>query len=84
MVHVGNNNFVNVARILSVSSPKAISVRRALKTAIDNGLMLDFTGALETKSLIICDNGVVIRSPIRTIDVERRINTFDNAIELAP
>lgn len=84
LLNVGNNNFLNASKVLAVSAPDAISVKRTLKAAIKDGLVLDFTGALKTRCLIICENGVVIRSPLRTIDLERRLNTFDNSIKLAP
>jgi regulator of extracellular matrix RemA (YlzA/DUF370 family) len=80
MVHVGNNNFVNASRILTVSGIKGMSIRRTIKAAEEAGLLLDFTGALQTRSIIFLDAGVVIKSPIRTIDIEKRVNLLDNQV----
>lgn len=82
MVHVGNNNFVNGSKILTVSTLKAISVRRIVKQAENDGLLLDFTGALPTKGIIIMDNGVLIRTPLRPVDLQRAINSLDKVIQL--
>ena len=66
------------SRILAVSSMKAASIRRVVKEAEAAGLLLDFTGALETKSIIVTDTGVVIRAPLRAMDIERLLRQLDD------
>ena len=57
---------------------KAASIRRTVKEAESNGLLLDFTGALETKAIVVMDNGVVIRIPLRAMDVDRIMRQLDD------
>lgn len=44
-----------------------------MKKAAEEGTLLDFTFALATKGVIVCDNGVMIRIPLRPMDVERNL-----------
>ena len=44
-----------------------------MKKAAENGVLLDFTFALATKGVILCDNGVMIRIPLRPMDIERNL-----------
>ena len=48
-----------------------------MKSAADNGLLLDFTAALPTKGLILTDTGVMLRIPLRPMDIARILDTLD-------
>ena len=73
LIHCGNNNYINIDRILAVSGTKAISIRRAVKDAEANGLLLDFTAALPTKGIALFDNGVIVKIPLRPMDIARAL-----------
>jgi regulator of extracellular matrix RemA (YlzA/DUF370 family) len=77
LIHVGNNNFLNIDRILSVCNLKSASVVRIMQEAKKEGMLLDFTGSLQTKGLVIMDSGVVVRIPIRPSDVQRALLALD-------
>jgi regulator of extracellular matrix RemA (YlzA/DUF370 family) len=64
-------------RILAATTLKAASVRRTVKEAQAQGLLLDFTGALECKGILIMDTGIVIRIPLRPMDIERILSQLD-------
>lgn len=78
LVHLGNNSWLNANRILTVFSPRTANAKRMLKRAADAGTLLDFTFALATKGVILCDNGVLIRIPIRPMDVERNLRNLND------
>ena len=78
MVHVGQNNFVLVDCIVAVSTLRSATVRRAVDDAKKAGLLLDFTGPLETKGIVFTNTGVVLRVALRPMDIARIINELDS------
>ena len=82
LIHVGNNNFVNATRIVAAMSPKSITTRRALKKASALGLVLDYTLALRTMGVLLMDTGILIRIPLRPMDIAGILKTLDKSSEM--
>ena len=78
LIHVGNNNYVNASRILTAFTLRTKSAQRALKAAAAAGLLIDFTAALPTKGVLLLDTGVMIRVPLRPMDIQRALEQLDN------
>ncbi len=78
---MGNNNYVNVDRLITVAGYNTATMRRIVKEAEQAGLLLDFTGALTTKAIVLMDNGVTIRIPLRASDVSRALSQLDSDSE---
>lgn len=81
LIHVGNNHFINAARVITVASPDAATVRRALQKAKAEGLLLDYTASLKTKGAVLMDSGIMIRIPLRPRDVAFQLSQLDTPDE---
>ena len=77
LIHVGNNNWVAANLIVAVSTLKSITVRRSFEEAKAAGLLLDFTGQQKTRSILLMQNGIVIRTMLRPGDVARLVASLD-------
>ena len=55
LVHIGFDNFLAVSRVVAVASPNSTSIKRAIKEAANNGLLIDMTHGRKTRAAIITD-----------------------------
>lgn len=78
LINVGNGNYVNASRILTVASLKSLSIKRAMDDAKASGLLLDFSGHDAAKAVILMDSGVMIRTSLRSQDIQRNVNQLDS------
>ena len=66
MLHIGFDSFVAKARILAILPNKGTSVRRLARDSID------MTRGRTTRSLIVLDTGVIIRSTLTSVVLVNR------------
>lgn len=59
LVHVGFDNFLAVNRIIAIASPASTNIKRAIKDAIQKGVLIDMTHGRKTRAAIFTDNGQV-------------------------
>ena len=59
LVHVGFDNFLAVSRIIAIASPASTNIKRAIKDAIQKGVLIDMTHGRKTRAAIFTDNGQI-------------------------
>jgi extracellular matrix regulatory protein A len=59
LVHVGFDNFLAVHRIVAIASPTSTNIKKAIKEAISNGVLVDMTHGRKTRAAIFTDNGQI-------------------------
>ena len=84
MVHIGNSAFVPVEKIRLIIPADAKKVRRILASKgieQNSDKFWDTTGDLETRALIILDEGTLVTSFVSANAIVRRIN-LNNDLEV--
>lgn len=77
MVHIGNSAFVPVDKIRLIIPADAKKVRRILASKgieQNSDKFWDTTGDLETRALIVLDDGMVVTSFVSANAIVKRIN----------
>ena len=77
MIHIGNSAFIPLDKIRVVVPADAGKVRRILKRkGIDQNSdrFWDTTSGLETRALIVLDNGMLVTSFVTSNAIVKRIN----------
>lgn len=77
MVHIGNSAFVPVEKIRLIIPADAKKVRRILASKgieQNSDKFWDTTGDLETRALIVLDDGMVVTSFVSANAIVKRIN----------
>ena len=77
LVNVGFGNTVNADRIVAVVSPEAAPVKRIVQTAKDSGAAIDATCGRKTRSVIVCDSGHFVLSPLQPDTLSGKITEGD-------
>ena len=77
MIHIGNSAFIPLDKIRVIVPADAGKVRRILKRkGIDQNSdrFWDTTSGLETRALIVLDNGMLVTSFVTSNAIVKRIN----------
>ena len=77
MIHIGNSAFIPLDKIRVIIPAEAGKVRRILKRkGIDQNSdrFWDTTSGLETRALIVLDNGMIVTSFVTSNAIVKRIN----------
>ena len=77
MIHIGNSAFIPLDKIRVIIPADAGKVRRILKRkGIDQNSdrFWDTTSGLETRALIVLDNGMIVTSFVTSNAIVKRIN----------
>ena len=81
MIHIGNSAFIPLDKIRVIIPADAGKVRRILKRkGIDQNSdrFWDTTSGLETRALIVVDNGMIVTSFVSANAIVKRINQKNN------
>lgn len=81
MIHIGNSAFISLDKIRVIIPADAGKVRRILKRkGIDQNSdrFWDTTSGLETRALIVLDNGMIVTSFVSANAIVKRINQKNN------
>jgi extracellular matrix regulatory protein A len=57
LVHVGFDNFLAVHRIVAIASPTSTNIKKAIKDALTQGVLIDMTHGRKTRAAIFTDDG---------------------------
>ncbi len=60
LLHLGNGNYINAARLVALVSPDSLPVRRLVQDAKNAGRMVDVSGGKKTRSVLITDSEHII------------------------
>ena len=86
MIHIGNSAFVPLDKIRVIIPADAGKVRRILKRkGIDQNSdrFWDTTSGLETRALIVLDNGMLVTSFVTSNAIVKRINQNKDTYDMA-
>ena len=75
-INIGNDNYVESTRILSVTIVGSSPIRKAMQTAAERGQLIDLTCGKKTRSLVIMDTGVIFQSSIAPNTIAERSNYY--------
>lgn len=81
MIHIGNSAFIPLDKIRVIIPADAGKVRRILRRkGIDQNSdrFWDTTSGLETRALIVLDNGMIVTSFVSANAIVKRINQKNN------
>lgn len=81
MVHIGNSSYINADKVSMIIPADAAKVRRILKKkGVDatSTLVWNATGDLETRSLIVLDDGKLITAFVSANALSKRISQINN------
>ena len=59
VVHVGFDSYLAINRIVAIASTNSTSIKRIIKEAEDNKLLVDLTHGRKTRSAIITDSNYI-------------------------
>ena len=78
LINIGLSNLVAREKIVSVISPEAAPIKRAVALAKENRKLIDATGGRKTKSVIFFENDQIVLSYLSPEVIEARVNMEDN------
>ena len=71
-IHVGFSNYVAANRIIRITSPDSIPIKRMMSECKRRGAIIDTTNGRRTRSVLFVDNGHIVLTAIRPEVIEER------------
>lgn len=81
LVNIGFMNYVNVNKIITVTSSESAPMKRIIKEARDRGMLVDATYGRRNRSVIVTDSDQVILSSVVPETIAKRIASKDELDE---
>jgi extracellular matrix regulatory protein A len=78
LINIGLGNSVLANRVIAVVSPESAPIKRIVAEARDRNQLIDGTYGRRTRSVIICDSGHVLLSPLQPETVASRAIAVKN------
>lgn len=75
MVHVGFKNFIAMNRVIAISSPNSVPIKRSVQAARDKGRLIDLSHGRRSKAVVFTDDGAIILTGIEAETIVSRANT---------
>ena len=72
LISIGYSNYINSDRIISMVSPDSAPIKRIIREAQDNRLLIDATFGRKTRTVVSMDSGHVILSAFDTKTIASR------------
>ena len=73
LISIGYANYINSARLVSLSSPDSAPIKRVISEARENGMLIDATCGRRTRSVILMDSKHIILSALQTDTIAGRL-----------
>ncbi len=73
LLHVGFGNLVAANRILAIVLPDSLPVRRMIREARRQGMVIDATRGRKVKAVVVLDNGYLVVSALLPGTIARRL-----------
>ena len=74
LVNIGFGNMVSSKRVVSVVSPDSAPIKRLIRDAEDDGLLVNATYGRRTRSVIVMDSRHVVLSAIQPEKLATRLD----------
>lgn len=72
-LNVGFNHFIPLERLIAVVEPESAAVKKIIKTAKENGQLINAASGRKIKSVLIMDTGQVILASIAVSTLSQRV-----------
>ncbi len=73
LLHIGFNGVVAANRILVIASPDSAPIKRLIRTANEQGKILNMAHGRKTKAAIVLDSGHVVLSALQPETIASRL-----------
>jgi regulator of extracellular matrix RemA (YlzA/DUF370 family) len=73
LLHIGFNGVVSADRILVIASPDSAPLKRLIRTAGEQGLIINMTHGRKTKSAIVLDSGHIVLAALQPETLASRL-----------
>ncbi len=75
LVNIGFGNMVAQGRVIAVVSPESAPIKRVIREAEDNGMLINATYGRRTRTVVVMDSGHIILSAIQTETISSRMGS---------
>ena len=75
LVNIGFGNMVAQGRVIAVFSPESAPIKRVIREAEDNGMLINATYGRRTRTVVVMDSGHIILSAIQTETISSRMGS---------
>ena len=72
-LNVGFNHFIPLERLIAVVEPESSAVKKIIKTAKENGQLINAASGRKVKSVLIMDTGQVILASVAVSTLSQRV-----------
>ncbi len=72
-INVGFGNIVSANRIMAIIGPHSAPVKRIIRSAYEQGAVVDATYGRKTRSVIVADSGHIVLSSLQQDAINRRL-----------
>jgi len=73
LLHIGFGNMVVAGRILAIVAPDSLPVRRMIREAREQGMLVEASRGRKVKSALVMDNGMIVTSALHPSTITRRM-----------
>ena len=73
LINIGFGNIVSANRIIAIVSPESAPIKRVVREAEDNGVLVNATYGRRSRAVIFMDSGHIILSSVQPETVANRI-----------
>lgn len=74
LINIGFGNMVSANRIVAIVSPESAPIKRVVREAEDNGVLVNATYGRRSRAVIFMDSGHIILSSVQPETVANRIS----------
>ena len=74
LINIGFGNAINTEKIQCVVNPDAAPVKRLVQRAREENRIVDATQGRKTKSVIVCDEALLVLSALQPDTIMKRCN----------
>ena len=78
LINIGFGNMVSANRIVAIVSPESAPIKRVVREAEDNGVLVNATYGRRSRAVIFMDSGHIILSSVQPETVANRISEKDD------
>lgn len=82
LINIGYGNLVSAERVITVTAPDSLPIKRLIMMARDDNREIDCTNGRRTKAVIITDSGHVILSALTTETIGNRLNGSESGEDI--
>lgn len=74
LINIGFGNMVSANRLIAIVSPESAPIKRIIREADDNGMLVNATYGRRTRAVLVTDSGHIILSSIQPETVANRLS----------